>query len=90
LRTEVEERPVFVGALLVQAGGVGVAHGRELISPCLHQVEEVPVALFGLLPRGVVVGAESRFGVVDEPRMLAEEEIELTVDDFREATTHGA
>jgi hypothetical protein len=52
----VEDKQVFVGRLLVERLREGVSHVDESLAAGVHEIDELAVALLGLVPTCAVVG----------------------------------
>ena len=84
----VERLPILLRGLFVEGLGVGLAELDEEVAAGVREVDEIAVALLGLLPRGGVVGAERGLGVVDETAVLGCEEVELPLYEVGEPAAH--
>ena len=86
----VERGDVLLGGLVSQGADVLVAHRDELVVGGVNHVEEVAVALLGLLGGRVVVRPQGQLAVVDQPPVLLLEEVELALDEVGETRTAKA
>lgn len=85
----VELRDVLVGRVLVERRRVSIAQLRQRLGPELDKLLEAAEDLFGLLALCTVVLLLRLVHAGQEGRVLLLEEIELAVDQLREAPGHS-
>jgi hypothetical protein len=81
----VEDEPVFLGRLVVEGLREGVTHVDEYFAAGVHEVDELAVALLGLVAAGTVVGAESLLHLGEQLSLILAEERQLALGDLLEA-----
>jgi hypothetical protein len=81
----VEDEPVFLGRLVVEGLREGVTHVDEYFAAGVHEVDELAVALLGLVAAGTVVGAESLLHLGEQHSLILAEERQLALGDLLEA-----
>jgi hypothetical protein len=82
----VEDEPVFLGRLVVEGLRESVTHVDEYFAAGVHEVDELAVALLGLVAAGTVVGAESLLHLGEQLGLILAEERQLALGDLLEAT----
>jgi hypothetical protein len=81
----VEDEPVFLGRLVVEGLRESVTHVDEYFAAGVHEVDELAVALLGLVAAGTVVGAESLLHLGEQLGLILAEERQLALSDLLEA-----
>jgi hypothetical protein len=81
----VEDEPVFRGRLLVERLREGVTHVDEYLAAGVHEVDELAVAVLGLVAAGTVVRPESLLHLGEQLSLVLAEERELALRDLLEA-----
>ena len=81
----VEDEPVFVGRLVVEGLREGITHVHEYFAAGVHEVDELAVALLGLVAAGTVVGSESLLHLGEQLGLVLAEERQLALGDLLEA-----
>jgi hypothetical protein len=81
----VEDEHVFLGRLLVEGVGERVTHVDEYFAAGVHEVDELAVALLGLVAAGTVVGPESLLHLGEQLSLVLQEERQLALGDLLEA-----
>ena len=82
----VENEPVFLGRFLVKGLRESVSHVDEYFAAGVHEVDELAVALLGLVAAcGTVVGPESLFHLGEQLSLVLAEERQLALGDLLEA-----
>jgi hypothetical protein len=81
----VEDEPVFLGRLLVKGLREGVTHIDEYFAAGVHEVDELAVALLGLVAVGTLVGPESLFHLGEQLSLVLAEERQRALGDLLEA-----
>ena len=81
----VEDEPVFLGRLLVERLREGISHVDKCLTAVVHEVDELSVALLGLVPTCAVVGRERLLDLGEELGLVLAEERQLALGQLLEA-----
>jgi hypothetical protein len=81
----VEDESVFLGRLLVERLREGISHVDECLTARVHEVDELAVALLGLVPTGAVIGLERLLDLGEQLGLVLAEERQLALGQLPEA-----